>query len=114
MHGPYDLTAGNIDRFVRAYVPGVFALGYTRENGGFVVRYIGRADTDVGRELKAQPADETARFKWVEVSSQKAGFDTQCRLYHDFGGGDALENEDHPAPPAGTKWSCVVCGVSFR
>lgn len=61
--GPYDLTPDNIDRFVRPCVPGVFAVGYTRESGAFVVGYIGRSDSDLRSALRAQSSDETARFK---------------------------------------------------
>jgi hypothetical protein len=114
MHGPYDLTSRKIDEVVKPYVPGVFATGYTRESGAFVVRYIGRADTDVRSELKAQESDETARFKWVEVSSARHGFEAQCRLYHEFGGSRILENEDHPARPAGTNWRCPMCEAYDR
>jgi hypothetical protein len=78
------------------------------------VRYIGRSDTDVRAELKAQGYDETGGFKWVEAPSQREGFEMQCRLYHDFGGSDALENEDHPDRAPGTRWTCPVCDLFDR
>jgi hypothetical protein len=111
MVGPYDLTPDNIDRYVRPYATGVFAVGYTRESGAFVVRYIGRSDSDMRSELRAQPPDETARFKLMESASAHAAFDTQCQLYHEFGGPDSLENDEHPMPPKGTKWVCPACGI---
>jgi hypothetical protein len=114
MRGPYNLSAQRIDEVVKPCVPGVYALGYTRESGAFVVRYIGRSDKDVRAELHAQGLDETARFKWAEAGSSHDAFDTQCRLYHDFGGGRALENEDHPQRPAGTNWPCPVCDFYGR
>ncbi len=114
MFGPYDLTPDSIDRFVRPLATGVFAVGYTRENGAFVVRYIGRSDSDLRSALRAQPPDEMARFKWVESSSQMAAFDTQCELYHEFGGADALENDEHPPRPKGSGWVCPVCGIFDR
>jgi hypothetical protein len=109
MRGPYDLNPTKIDEVVKARVPGVFATGYTKETGAFVVRYIGRSDSDVRSELRAQESDQTARFKWVESASAHSAYEAQCRLYHDFGGSDALENEDHPNRPAGTSWRCPVC-----
>jgi hypothetical protein len=114
MYGPYNLTPDNIDRFVKPCVPGVFAVGYTRESGAFVVRYVGRADSDLRAALRSQPSDETARFKWVESASQMAAFDTQCELYHQFGGTDALDNDEHPPRPKGSQWVCPVCGIFDR
>jgi len=114
MFGPYDLTPANIERYVRQNATGVYAVGYTRESGAFVVRYIGRSDTDLRSALRAQDSDETARFKWVESPSQMSAFDTQCELYHEFGGADTLENEGHPARPKGSKWVCPVCDIFNR
>lgn len=94
---------------MKPYVPGVFAIGYTRENGAFVVRYIGRSDSDTRDELKSVPTDETARFKWAEAPSQQSAFEVQCKLYHDFGGSRTLENEIHPERPRGVNWKCPVC-----
>lgn len=110
MRGPYDLNAAKIDEVVRFHVPGVFATGYTKETGAFVVRYVGRSDSDVRAELRAQQTDETARFKWVESESAHSAFEAQCRVYHDFGGSDALENEEHPRAAKGLNWRCPVCG----
>jgi len=114
MYGPYDLTPENIERYVKPYVPGVFAVGYMRENGTFVVRYIGRSDADVRSALRGQPSDESTRFKWLESASQMAAFDTQCELYHQFGGLDTLENEEHPERPKGSKWVCPLCDIFNR
>ena len=114
MSGPYNLTPDNIDRFVRPNATGVFAVGYTRESGAFVVRYIGRSDSDLKDALRAHTSDETARFKWMESSSQMSAFDTQCELYHEFGGPDALENEEHPPRPNGSRWVCPVCDIFGR
>jgi hypothetical protein len=114
MRGPYDLNPAKVDEVVRTHVPGVFATGYTKESGAFVVQYIGRSDSDVGKEIKAQESDSSARFKWAEAESAHAAFEAQCRLYHDFGGCNVLENEDHPHRPHGTNWPCPVCDVYGR
>jgi hypothetical protein len=114
MYGPYDPTPTVKRPRVKPHVPGVFAVGYTRESGAFVVRYIGRADSNLQEELERQDADETARFKWAESSSKMEAFDTQCLLYHKFGGGDTLENEDHPEPPKNSHWVCPVCNIFGR
>ncbi len=114
MYGPYNLTADNIHRYVRANAAGVFAVGYTRESGAFVVCYIGRSDTNLRDALLAYPHDEMARFKWVETTSQRSAFQTQCELYHEFGGADSLENEEHPPRPQGSNWTCPVCSIYRR
>jgi len=113
MRGPHRLTPDNVDRAITAIQPGLFAIGYVKESGAFVVRYIGRSDTDVRGTIKEQEADATSWFKWTPVSSAKAGFDRECKLYHDFGEDAVLENEGHPAPPRGTNWRCVVCGARW-
>jgi hypothetical protein len=110
MYGPYNLTPDNIDKFVKPCVPGVFALGYTRESGAFVVSYVGRSDSDVRSVLQAQSFDETARFKWMESASPMAAFDTQCELYHQFCAPDSPD-EEHPERPKGSKWVCPVCAI---
>jgi hypothetical protein len=113
MFGPYNLTPDNIDHYVRPCAPGVFMVGYTKENGAFVVRYVGRSDSDVRTELRRQPLDEMARFKWAETSSQMSAFDTQCELYHEFGA-DSLDNDEHPPRPKGSGWVCPICDVFER
>jgi hypothetical protein len=114
MYGPYDLTADAIHKSVKAHVPGVYAVGYTRESGAFVVRYIGRSDSDMRGDLEKLEHDETARFKWAETATKMEAFDTQCVLYHKFGGDAALENEDHPEPPKNSRWVCPVCDILGR
>jgi hypothetical protein len=50
MNGSYELEDGVIDAVVRRSAPGNYALGYL-EDGTFVVFYVGRSDSDVGRRL---------------------------------------------------------------
>lgn len=114
MRGPYKLSPQQIDEEVKPSVPGVFATGYVKESGAFVVRYIGRSDRDVRTELKTQETDIGARFKWVEATSQHEAFELQCRLYHEFGGSIVLENEEHPERPKGANWQCPDCNFFHR
>lgn len=46
------------------------------------------------------------RFAFSYASSSEASFERECRNYHDCGGSDGLDNEQHPAPPPGSAWAC--------
>ncbi len=109
MKGPYYLTPQKVDETIPRIHPGNYAVGYTKENGAFVVRYVGRSDSNLNQALKAQPADSSTKFKWCYAPSEKVAFDKECKTFHDFGGSDQLENEEHPRAPAGTNWRCPVC-----
>ncbi len=109
MKGPFPLTPEKVDELIRGSYRGNFAVGYMKENGAFVVRYIGRADNDLAATLKAHPADPSTKFKFSIAENEKVAFDKQCKTFHDFGGLRVLENEEHPQPPNGTGWKCPVC-----
>ncbi len=110
MKGPYELTPQKIDTVIVGVFAGNYAIGYTKESGAFVVRYVGRA-TDLNRELKTLPCDSSTKFKWSYAPSEKVAFDKECKTYHDFGGSEKLENEYHPARPDDTNWKCPVCDI---
>lgn len=111
MKGPYELNRETIDRVITSVTPGNYAIGYRKDSGGFVVRYVGRADADINEELKQQPADDGTWFKWSPADSMKSAYDKHCRNFHEFGEDMGLENEEHPEPPNGTNWRCVFCGA---
>jgi hypothetical protein len=109
MRGPYYLNPETVDREVRGKTAGNYAIGYCKDNGAFVVRYVGRSDSDLNSELKSHEADMSTRFKWRPADSAKSAFDFECKNFHDFGGYDNLENESHPEPPSGMSWICPFC-----
>ena len=109
MLGPVKLTSDNIDNFIKARSPGNYALGYI-EGKAFIVKYIGRSDLDLNEELKSC-IGQYPHFKWSYASSAKAAFDKECQNYHDFGGGEDLDNENHPASPDGEYMICEICGL---
>jgi hypothetical protein len=113
MKGPYRLTPEAIERAITAIQPGTFAIGYVKENGAFVIRYVGRSGTDVRKAVREQQADPTSWFKWSPAVSDKAAFDKECKVYHDFGEDAVLENEGHPEPPRNSPWACPVCGAHW-
>ncbi len=110
MEGPYIFTSSEIDRVVTITSPGNYALGYTKDDGTFIVRYVGRSDGDVNRELKARLTNKYSKFKYSYATSPKAAFEKECHNYHDFGG-SALDNQMHPSRPAGSNWKCPVCDI---
>jgi len=111
MEGPYIFTSSEIDRIITRTSPGNYALGYTKDDGTFIVQYVGRSDTDVNRELKTRLDSKYKKFKYSYATSPKAAFEKECHNYHDFGGKEELDNEIHPSRPAGTGWKCPICSI---
>lgn len=110
MEGPYVFTSSEVDNVVTKISPGNYALGYTKDDGTFIVQYVGRSDSDVNRELKARLTTKYSKFKYSYATSPKAAFEKECHNYHDFGG-SALDNQIHPSRPGGTNWKCPVCAI---
>jgi len=111
MEGPYAFTSAKIDQVMTKKSPGNYALGYTKDEGTFIVQYVGRSDVDVNQELKARLDSKYEKFKYSYATSPKAAFEKECRNFHDFGGSDKLHNKHHPARPSGTNWKCPVCSI---
>ena len=111
MEGPYNFTSSEIDRVVTRTSYGNYALGYTKDDGTFIVQYVGRSDTDVNLELKARLTSKYKHFKYSYATSPKAAFEKECHNYHDFGGSEKLDNKIHPSRPADTNWKCPVCDI---
>lgn len=108
MIGPVKLASENIDKLVQAHSPGNFALGYI-EGKAFIVKYIGRSDCDLNKDLK-HSIGNYSHFKWSYASSAKDAFNKECQNYHDFGGCDELDNNKHPDKPTGEYLLCEYCG----
>jgi hypothetical protein len=103
------------EKTIKDYVPskgvGNYALGDKNpESGQFRPKYVGRSDTNLQQELIArlQEKGHHKLFKFKIASNISEAFDTECRNYHDFE--SHLENEIHPASPAGMNLRCHVCG----
>lgn len=111
MEGPYALTSAKIDGVVTKKSPGNYALGYTKDDGTFIVQYVGRSDVDVKQELKARLDSNYNKFKYSYATSAKAAFEKECRNFHDPGGSQKLDNKNHPDRPNGTSWKCPVCNI---
>jgi uncharacterized pyridoxamine 5'-phosphate oxidase family protein len=111
MKGPYDFTAKEIDKWVDAEKIGNYALGHMKEDT-FIVNYVGRSDIDVNAELKKRLTSKYPKFKFSYASSAKDAFERECHNYHDFGGKEKLDNENHPDRPDGTSLPCPVPGCT--
>ncbi len=110
MKGPFSLNDGEIDRQVTRKSPGNYALGYTKDDGTFIVNYVGRSDDDVNNRLHDWAGSKYKKFKYSYAASAKEAYEKECRNYHDFGGSGSLDNDIHPARPNGTNYKCPVCG----
>lgn len=108
MKGPFELKEEMINAQIKGWSPGNYALGHIKGNA-FVVKYVGRSDTDVNGRIKDWIGHYT-HFKWSYASSEKMAYDKECRNYHDFGENQNLDVDKHPSPPKGEKWKCMVCG----
>jgi hypothetical protein len=106
-NGPFLLTAEGIDATATKTGPGAYALGKVDKDGSFIVKYVGRSDTDLDGRLYDWIGEYT-HFKGSYYGSSKAAFEKECQLYHDFGGSKVLDNKVHPAKPANANWNCPV------
>lgn len=111
MEGPFNFTAGDIDRTVARVSPGNYALGKADNPQVFTISYIGRADADVNRELKLRLNPAYAKFKFSYAASTREAFEKECRNFHDYGGSDNLDNPSHPDRPMNTDWKCPTCKI---
>ena len=109
MKGPYVFNPARIDEVVTKRSAGNYALGYTRDDGMFIVEYVGRSDANVNQELKTRLSDGYQKFKYSYATSAKSAFEKECRNYHNFGESAKLSNRYHPGRPEGTDWKCPVC-----
>jgi hypothetical protein len=106
LKGAYALANDKIDEVVTKTSAGAYALGKS-EDETFYVSYVGRSDSDVNSRLKKH-VGKYKHFKYDYFSSPKAAFEKECNMYHDFSN---LDNDVHPARPAGSSWTCPRCRV---
>ena len=101
------MTFEGIERAVPSTSMGVFALGHTDTLGKFCVDHVGRSDTDVRSRLRDY-IGSALLFKYDVFDSQRAAFEKECQLYHDF---NPPGNPLHPDRPRGTTWDCPRCRI---
>lgn len=109
MPGRYLLDASTVDEIVMKKSAGNFALGYM-QYASFIVRYIGRSDSDVKEEIKKHIGKGYCYFKFSYAASPKEAFEKECLNYHDFNDHEGrLDNEKHPTRPVYSNRTCSVC-----
>ncbi len=99
MNGPFALTRVCINEVVTKISAGVYALGYVNQAGNFVIRYIGRSDSNLNERLNqwVDAKKEYLQFKAEYSLSAVAAFKRECNLYHVFEGHNGkLDNDIHP------------------
>lgn len=101
----YPLNNDVLNKEITRTSPGNYALGKESEDGKFVVKYTGRADTDLKERLKSH-IGKYPFFKYQYATSPKSAFEKECHVYHDFGPSD---NVIHPDRPNNTDWKCPCC-----
>jgi len=111
MFGPFDFTVESIDNNITYSKPGDYALGFQNSSGLFVICYIGRAEKDLRTELKCFiGTPRYDKFKFSYSATVKEAYETQCKIYHDYGGFRTLDNHFHPMKPSGGPYHCPTCG----
>lgn len=119
MLGPFALTDNEVNKRVPENVMGNYAFLQKKWlTDEYLVRYVGRSDADLKKEIKQQMRNDCAKgcthFMFSIAKSKKEAFEKECRNYHDFGECDCLNNDIHPAKPAGTKYKCPVEGCEYN
>lgn len=119
MLGPFALTDDEVNKRVPENVMGNYAFLQKKWLAGeYFVRYVGRSDSDLKKEIKQQMRTDRAKgcthFKYSIAKSVKEAFEKECRNYHDFGGNTKLHNKNHPDKPDGTEYECPVEGCEYN
>lgn len=110
MQGPFSLSSAVIDIQITKTSAGNYALGSVNGEGTFIVKYVGRSDTDLNARLKLHAGTgKHPKFKYSYATSPKTAFEKECKNFHDFGGTEKLENDIHPDRPENADWKCSYC-----
>lgn len=105
--GPLALTEENISA-LQAKTEN-YRLGKSlNTQGGLIVDYVGRSDTDITERLTfwLNSGRGYTYFRYKYATSPRAAFYQECQDYHKFAPPD---NAIHPDRPAWTNWECPVC-----
>ena len=84
--------------------PGVYLLSRDREH----VQYVGRAGNLRARLRRHEDNGDYAFFRYCTTHTENGAFFKECREYHRYGKRNHLDNEIHPARPAGSR--LPACG----
>lgn len=101
LSGPFALTPANVARVSAS--PGVYILS---TDGRFAC-YVGRSGSLRDR-LQSYIGGRYGYFFLKYHDTEEGAFFTECRLFHLYGKARHLDNQIHPARPAGS--SLPACG----
>lgn len=109
----FSLTLEEVDKQVTANKAGVYLLlRIDKKNKKYLVRYVGRSDSDLKVRLKQHCSEGYDAFWFEYVKSPLEAYLEECRLYHHYKGDiGLLDNEYHPDAPKGLaeKVVCPYC-----
>jgi hypothetical protein len=108
LQGPFSLTAEAVNIKVGGKLPGTYVLGYTDEEGTFIIEYLGRSSDNVKQTLQDHLADGHKQFAFEYYLSAKGAFEKECELYHEH-----PVATPHPDRPEGSYWKCPKCTFLF-
>ncbi|MDR1204687.1 MAG: hypothetical protein LBL26_04285 [Peptococcaceae bacterium] len=112
----HDFTSDNIDCVITEAHPGNYVLGSVALFNGdktFLVKYVGRSDSDVHSKLKMHLNDirfgKIKKFAFQYADSPNEAFERECMDYHRYGESQELMNGGHPGKPQGSYRKCPIC-----
>jgi hypothetical protein len=109
LRGPYKLDDETIAKIPEdTYV--VYLLVSQSTKGNTIVRYVGRGDLRERMTEHVEEKEATA-FYFKILKTEEQGWSEECRLFHDYGEQQYLDNINHPPIPAGSK--SKVCPFCF-
>ena len=111
---PYRFTAAVVRQVVCEPGPGVYALG--RDDGGFLIGYVGRSDHSVRDRLAGH--ERMGEFDYFIVryaNSAESAYRLECAFWHaSIEGGGRLANVIHPAAPRDLGLQCPYCHFALH
>lgn len=110
MEGAYPINTKSVDANVRKGAIGNYALGIVGQ-GQFVVKYVGRSDTDLNERIKDHIGEPYTYFMFSYAENVAQAYQKECVNYHDYvDPGYRLDNEIHPDKPKGySHLKCIRC-----
>lgn len=107
LDGPHYLQRDVICSQVLKTSPGVYALGRMKDDGNYLIQFVGRSDTDLnGRLLKLADDARYPEFKYQYAETPLEAFELECKVFHRSAPED---NRLHPHRPEGSDWKCPGC-----
>ena len=74
MNGPYDYDLSTINKEIIRTQSGYYALGHLDLDGNFIIKYVGKSESDVRRRLKELLPSKYKMFKFSYAISQQTSF----------------------------------------